>query len=115
MYPMSVHGEYSRALRQLRECLEERDAGLATRHRDALDAAQATPARDLSTAARAALAVLARLETDPALADPSSSPCTQNEGEDRIEHRPATDALRDACHHLRAHCRAILGSAETGP
>jgi uncharacterized membrane protein YccC len=108
---MSVHGEYSRALRQLRERLDERGAALAERHREALDAAQVTPARDLSTAARAALAVLARLEGDPALTAPDAPLRPTRETEGPVGGRPATDGLRDACHHLRAHCRAILGPA----
>lgn len=89
---MSVHGEYSRALRHVLERLDEQDPERARRHREALEAAHPTPARDLSTAARAALAALAQLESDPAFATP-------------------VDGLRDSCHHLRAHCRAILGAA----
>lgn len=87
---MSVHGEYARALANLLDRL----AGSALPGRDAwlraLDGAHATEARDLSTAARCARTVLDEIGT--ALEDPG-----------------ADGGLRDACHHLRAHCHAILG------
>ncbi|MBK7950538.1 MAG: hypothetical protein IPK00_17715 [Deltaproteobacteria bacterium] len=96
---MSVHGEYARSLASVLELLAEgelrgRDALL-----DALDAARATETRELSSAARTARAVLDRI--DAAL----------------DEARDAADdhaRLREACHHLRAHCHAILGPPSGG-
>jgi hypothetical protein len=110
---MSVHGEYSRALRHLIERLDEQASTAAARHRKALDGARPTPERDLSTAARTALAVLARVEAELV----SSASATHGGPEDagkKSADEPASDVLRDACHHLRAHCRAILGAAASG-
>lgn len=94
---MSVHGEYARALALVLDALGQ---GAQQRRNwnewiAALDAAQATQTRDLSTAALTARSILDRIE---AALDSNGRP---------------TDAdarLRDVCHHLRAHCQAILGS-----
>lgn len=96
---MSVHGEYARSLAIVLELLAEgalrgREALL-----DALGAARATETRDLSSAARAARAVLDRI--DAALDD------DRDTADDDAR-------LRDACHHLRAHCHAILGPPTGG-
>lgn len=91
---MSVHGEYARALAGIVEALAASARPDRAGWIDALDAAHATETRDLSTAARAARAILDRLEADRGGSGPESS---------------LEPALRDACHHLRAHCHAILG------
>ncbi len=91
---MSVHGEYLRSLRILEVRLAEAGDAFAAPWLEALANARVDGQRDLSTAARAALALLDRLEAEAVGPD--------------AERR---SALRDACHHLRAHCRAILGLA----
>lgn len=90
---MSVHGEYARALASLLARLAESEHPERAAWLRDLDGAHATAARDLSTAARCARAVLDRIE-----------------GGDGVDALAADDdRLRDACHHLRAHCQAILG------
>ena len=102
---MSVHGEYSRALRSVLEQLGECEALVGREWQHTLDAAQLRPDGDLSTAARAALAGVARLETDLDRAGAAvEAAANSNLGRARLE------PLRDACHNLRAHCHAILGS-----
>lgn len=110
---MSVHGEYSRALRHVIERLDEQASTTAARHREALDGARPTPERDLSTAARAALAVLARVEAELVSSVSAATGRPEDDGRGSAD-RPTSDDLRDACHHLRAHCRAILGAAASG-
>lgn len=101
---MSVHGEYSRALRNVLERLEESETLVGREWQDILDAAQLRSDGDLSTAARAALAVMARLEAELARAGSAGGVAANSKlGGARLE------PLRDACHHLRAHCHAILG------
>ncbi len=101
---MSVHGEYSRALRSVLERLEESEALVGREWQDILNAAQLRPDADLSTAARAALAGVARLEADLARAGAAVEAAANSSlGRARLE------PLRDACHNLRAHCHAILG------
>lgn len=90
---MSVHGEYARALAALIARLAESEHPDRADWLRALDGAHATTARSLSTAARRAREVLDRIEGGSGI-----DAIAGNDGE-----------LRDACHHLRAHCHAILG------
>ena len=101
---MSVHGEYSRALRSVLERLEECEGLVERGWRDTLDGAQLRPDLDLSTAARAAIAVVIRLEAELSHAG-SAAEGAAISAADRARLQP----LRDACHHLHAHCHAILG------
>ena len=101
---MSVHGEYGRALRKVLERLDECEGLVEREWRDTLDAAQMRPGLDLSTAARAALAAVVRLDADLAPSG-SAGAGAAIPAADRARIQP----LRDACHHLRAHCHAILG------
>ena len=108
---LSVHGEYQRVLRNVQVRLEEAADAIAARWSEPFERVQIDEKRDLSTAARAAIALVAQLEADLGLAPAARSDA--HEG-------PATTSrlapLRDACHSLRAHCRAILGLGEgTGP
>lgn len=91
---MSVHGEYARALASVLETLAESACRGHEEMLAALGAAAATETRDLSTAARTARAILGRIEAVLDEAEPDST---------------AAARLRDACHHLQAHCHAILG------
>lgn len=101
---MSVHGEYGRALRGVLEQLDECNGLVARDGRNSLDAAHTSPVQDLSTAARRALAGLDRVEAD--LTDAAGRvEAARHAGADRLR----LERLRDACHHLRAHCHAILG------
>jgi len=101
---MSVHGEYARALRGVGERLAECEELVGDDWGDALDAARLTPQRDLSNAARAALALLQRVEAELESADAGRGSAVPP-----AIRRARLESLRDACHHLRAHCRAILG------
>ena len=101
---MSVHGEYSRALRSVLERLEECEGLVGREWRDTLDGAQLRADLDLSTAARAAIAGVTRLEAE--LSDAGAVvEVAAISAADRARLQP----LRDACHHLHAHCHAILG------
>lgn len=91
---MSVHGEYGRALAGVMERLGDGPPRLRETFRSALDAARVTAERDLSTAARTALAVLDELEQALDAPEPELR-------------------LREACDHLRAHVEAILGVPRT--
>lgn len=116
---MSVHGEYARALGGVIDALAPFDAPHAARetalppapgsppdlpssdafartwHR-AFEAARFDETRDLSSAARAALGLLATLESGLTV---RAAPAMAVE----------IDRLCAACQHLRAHCHAILG------
>lgn len=99
---MSVHGEYARALRALCVRLAEYEAirggaDWAARFESAI----ADESRDLSTAARAADALLDSLdrELEGVLEQPREGGLAGGHFE----------LLHDACTNLRAHCRAILG------
>lgn len=98
---MSVHGEYARALGGVRECLAalRTDAAQRAAWLGALEGAAVTPARDLSTAARGALAALAGIEAGLSARGAAADP----------EPSWGAAALLEACRHLRAHCHAILG------
>ena len=103
---MSVHGEYSRALRSVLERLEECEGLVGRGWRDTLDGAQLRPDLDLSTAARTAIAAVTGLEAE--LSDAAAAvEVSAIYSADRARIQP----LRDACHHLLAHCHAILGGA----
>ena len=106
---MSVHGEYQRSLRNLEVRLTEAADALALPWADAIAAARLDGARDLSSAARAALALVARLEAALGPFGDDVRPMAPHASPPAAEPLPA---LRDACHHLRAHCRAILGPGE---
>lgn len=119
---MSVHGEYARALAGVLERLADCDSRLRDAFRPALDAARVTPERDLSTAARSALAVLDRMEAtlEAQASEPEGGGCPPRTTADVL---PADDVeasepemrLHEACQHLRAHVTAILGTRRTGP
>jgi hypothetical protein len=103
---MSVHGEYQRALRVVQLRLAESEFLVGEGWGVKLESAQLEEGRDLSSAARTSLELLARLEAEfesqDALAGGALA-ATPPLG--RLE------LLRDACHRLRAHCHAILGSS----
>ena len=101
---MSVHGEYSRALRSVLERLEECEGLVGREWRDTLDGAQLRPELDLSSAARVAIAGVAGLEAELSHAGAAVEVAAISAA-DRARLQP----LRDACHHLHAHCHAILG------
>ena len=110
LYVVSVHGEYLRALRVVQLRLAESEFLLGEGWDAKLESAQLEEGRDLSSAARASLELLASLEAElegqSAVADgggASGSPL------ERLE------LLRDACHRLRAHCHAILGVGAAQP
>jgi len=102
---VSVHGEYARALRGVRERLSEREGLVGEAWSAAFEAAEATPTRDLSAAARTALALIERLEAELA----ATAVAPGREAPAPAARRARLEPLRDACHHMRAHCRAILG------
>jgi hypothetical protein len=106
---MSVHGEFHRALRTLCHRLSESEFLIGEGWLARLEAVQAEANRDLSAAARTSIALLGGLESD--LGDASRradrSPAAP-------ESLPSLELLRDACHHLRAHCCAILGVGPEG-
>ncbi|MEZ4332715.1 MAG: hypothetical protein R3F35_13215 [Myxococcota bacterium] len=118
---MSVHGEYARSLAAVRETLAECGAPWQDAFRPALEAARATPERDLSTAARSAREALDRLQE--ALEGPSAEGAAGRDrrGDPPIPSAPTDDEsttkaerrLRAACDHLRAHVDAILGTRPT--
>jgi hypothetical protein len=103
---MSVHGEYQRALRVVQLRLAESEFLMGEGWAERLECAQLDEGRDLSSAARASLELLAsldaRLQSEDALAE--------GEVASRSPHG-RLELLRDACHRLRAHCHAILGSS----
>ena len=87
---MSVHGEFSRALENLLAAVDMLAPDQAAPHRRALTAARLSAQPDLSSAARAALEAVARLEG--------------------VEVRG--ERLPDLAAHLEAHCRVILGESD---
>lgn len=107
---MSVHGEYQRALRVVQLRLAESEFLVGEGWAAKLESAQLEEGRDLSSAARRALELLASLaaefESEGAPADGSDASSAPH---GRLE------LLRDACHRLRAHCHAILGSSAANP
>lgn len=103
---MSVHQEYQRALRVVEVRLTEAGDAVAARWLAAFSGVEVDGARDLSTSARAALDLLARVEADLALDAPPNGGARVVGGPDAAQRLAL---LRDACHHLQAHCRAILG------
>ena len=84
---MSVHGEFGRALENLRAAVEMLPADVAAPHHSTLEAARLSTQPDLSHAAEAALVAVAAL---------------------RAVETPG-DRLSELADHLEAHCRAILG------
>lgn len=107
---MSVHGEYQRALRVVQLRIAESEFLLGAGWEAKFASAQLEEGRDLSSAARTSLELLANLEVEyeslGALAD---SGAASRAPQGRLE------LLRDACHRLRAHCHAILGVSATRP
>lgn len=105
---MSVHGEYQRALRVVQHRLSESEFLVGEGWGAKLERAQLEEGRDLSSAAQTSLELLAGLEA--ALAGegpPADGAIVSGISPGRLE------LLRDACHRLRAHCHAILGSRTT--
>lgn len=96
---MSVHGEYARALASVIETVAESALRGREEILDALGAAKAMETRDLSTAARSARAIVDRIEA-----------ALEGGATNSTDHA----RVRDACHHLRAHCHAILGPPTGG-
>jgi hypothetical protein len=102
---VSVHGEYHRTLRAVLFRLTEAGDAIEPSWIEAFSRAQVDDSRDLSTAARTALALVTRLEHTLGAAGEAGCASTDAAGSTTARMSP----LRDACHHLRAHCRAILG------
>lgn len=102
---MSVHGEYARALGGVLARLAEWQTPEGQSLRLAFEAAEATPTRDLSLAARQARVALGALDAW------LGSGRGELAGGDRSGPDAGADAaaLREACRHLQAHCDAILG------
>ncbi len=108
---MSVHGEYQRVLRIVQVRLTEAGEAIAARWSAPFEGAQIDETRDLSAAARSAIALVAQLEADLGLA-----PTAPGDAHDGAATASRLAPLRDACHTLRAHCRAILGLGDgAGP
>lgn len=108
---MSVHGEYQRVLRIVEVRLAEAGEAIAARWSESFDRARIGETRDLSAAAQAALALVAQLETELGLESEAS-----DAAHDARAKTSRLAPLRDACHSLRAHCRAILGlGQDPGP
>ena len=101
---MSVHGEYQRVLRIVQVRLAEAGEAIAARWSEPFDSAAVGEARDLSAAARAALALVTQLEAELGLESDA-----RGAAHDGSTTTARLAPLRDACHSLRAHCRAILG------
>lgn len=101
---MSVHSEYHRALRALLVRLTESEFLVGEAWVEQLEIVQTEADRDLSTAAKTTLDLISRLEASLGNAHPSTSNLRAAR-----EPLPPLELLRDACHHLRDHCRAILG------
>lgn len=91
--------------------IAEAGGAIAARWSEPFEGARIDELRDLSTAARTAIALVAELE-GALEADLDLAPAAPGES----RHDSATTSrfapLRDACHSLRAHCRAILGQGE---
>jgi hypothetical protein len=102
---VSVHGEYHRTLRAVLFRLTEAGEAVEPSWLEAFSSAQVDDSRDLSTAARTALALVTRLEVALDRAGEAARSTREAAGSTTARMAP----LRDACHHLRAHCRAILG------
>jgi hypothetical protein len=108
---LSVHGEYQRVLRIVQLRLAEAGDVISERWSEPFERAQIDETRDLSTSARAAIALVAQLEADLGLAA-----ATPGDGHEGSSTTSRLAPLRDACHSLHAHCRAILGLGEgAGP
>lgn len=90
---MSVHGEFSRTLERLIDCVGMLDGEESAAIRKALEDARISAQPDLSSAARAALSAVAVLETFR-----------------RSTSAPESALLSELQGHLQAHCDAILGS-----
>jgi len=104
---MSVHGEYGRALESLIARVRISTHPDRERWLDALEAARVGRNPDLSTAARAGRTLLREFAAglERSSEDPSSGAAV-----------PSAEAgwLLEACDHLRAHCRAVLGPERPG-
>jgi len=94
---VSVHGEYSRSLEALLSCLKRLETTAAKDWALGLTRARSSQNPDLSTAATACMRVLDTIDAERALSS-------------EAEIGPDSDALREPSAHLRAHCRAVLGS-----
>jgi hypothetical protein len=101
---MSVHGEYQRALRVVQLRLAESEFLMGEGWDAKLEGAQLAEGRDLSSAARTSLELLANLEAELE----SNGTLADGGGASESPHG-RLELLRDACHRLRAHCHAILG------
>ncbi|MEZ4281699.1 MAG: hypothetical protein R3F21_19010 [Myxococcota bacterium] len=108
---MSVHGEYQRVLRIVQVRIAEAGGAIAARWSEPFERARIDELRDLSTAARTAIALVAELEAELE-ADLGLAPAAPGEARDDSATTSRFAPLRDACHSLRAHCRAILGQGE---
>lgn len=102
---MSVHGEYQRTLRVVQVRLSEAGDAVGACWLEAFSRAQVDATRDLSTTARTVLELVVRLEAELAPGGDPDRPVNDRTAATTERLAP----LRDACHHLRAHCRAILG------
>lgn len=96
---MSVHGEYARALENLRAHIQQLDTPSSQAWAARLEKLRSADPSDLSTAASECLRLLDALDAERNL---SSAPGIG----------PAKDALREPFLSLRAHCRAVLGQPD---
>jgi len=96
---MSVHGEYDRALEALLTALERLETGDARDWAAGLTQARSSQNPDLSTAAKVCMRVLDSLDAQRALSS-------------NAQIGPDLDPLREPFVHLRAHCRAVLGTSD---
>lgn len=90
---MSVHGEFSRTLERLIDCVGMLDGGEPAAILETLKNARISAQPDLSSAARAALSAVAALEAFR-----------------RSTSAPESALLAEVQDHLQAHCGAILGT-----
>lgn len=106
-----MHGEYQRVLRIVQVRLAEAGEAIAARWSEPFERVGLGETHDLSAAARAALALVTQLEAELGLESDA-----RGAAQDASATTSRLAPLRDACHSLRAHCRAILGLGQApGP
>ena len=96
---MSVHSEYGRALEALLTAVRRLDTAAAKDWAAGLTQARSSQYPDLSTAAKVCMRVLDSIDAQRSLS--SNAPIG-----------PDLDPLREPFVHLRAHCRAVLGTSD---
>jgi hypothetical protein len=96
---MSVHGEYDRALEALLTSVQRLETVAARDWAAALTQARSSQNPDLSTAAKACMRVLDSIDAQRSLSS-------------NAHVGPDPDPLREPFVHLRAHCRAVVGTSD---